>query len=42
MTNSLEELFCQVDDFCQIFEPKWRQLLPQEGSQGEAPQWILY
>lgn len=25
---SLEELFCGVDDFCQVFEPQWqRQLL---------------
>jgi hypothetical protein len=25
---SLEELFCSVDDFCQVFEPQWqRQLL---------------
>jgi hypothetical protein len=26
--TSLEELFCSVDDFCQVFEPVWeRQLL---------------
>jgi hypothetical protein len=26
--TSLEELFCSVDDFCQVFEPAWeRQLL---------------
>ncbi len=24
---SLEELFCSVDDFCQIFEPRWEQQL---------------
>lgn len=24
---SLEELFCSVDDFCQIFEPKWEHQL---------------
>jgi hypothetical protein len=22
---SLLELFCNVDDFCQVFEPKWEQ-----------------
>ncbi len=22
--SSLEELFCQVDDFCQAFESKWK------------------
>ena len=27
MTNSLEALFCHVDDFWKIFEPKWRQIL---------------
>ncbi len=27
MTNSLEALFCDVDDFCKIFEPKWQQLM---------------
>lgn len=25
--SSLEELFCTVDDFCQTFEPLWRQQL---------------
>jgi Transposase DDE domain len=24
---SLEELFCSVDDFCQIFEPQWQKQL---------------
>jgi hypothetical protein len=24
---SLEELFCSVDDFCQIFEPQWQNQL---------------
>ncbi len=24
---SLEDLFCSVDDFCQIFEPRWEQQL---------------
>lgn len=24
---SLESLFCHVDDFCQAFEPRWRQTL---------------
>lgn len=33
MTNSLEALFWHVDDFCQIFEPKWRQLLLGNGLQ---------
>lgn len=29
---SLLELFCAVDDFCQMFEPKWRQLSLSSGS----------
>lgn len=29
--TSLEELFCNVDDFCQIFEPLWHQELIQSG-----------
>jgi len=33
MSNSLEALFCHVDDFCRIFEPKWRQLLLGNGLQ---------
>ena len=28
---SLEELFCQVDDFCQVFMPKWEATLIDEG-----------
>lgn len=28
---SLEELFCDVDDFCQIFEPLWRKELLSDG-----------
>src|SRR6188768_3462479 len=24
---SLLELFCAVDDFCQVFRPKWQQML---------------
>ena len=28
---SLEELFCHVDDFCQSFEPQWRQTLLGHG-----------
>ncbi|MBD1876322.1 IS982 family transposase [Nodosilinea sp. FACHB-131] len=31
--DSLEELFCHIDDFCQQFEPKWHRLLLTEGSQ---------
>lgn len=30
--SSLEELFCNVDDFCQIFEPLWHQELIQAGT----------
>lgn len=30
---SLEELFCQVDDFCQVFEPLWQQQLLSQGLQ---------
>jgi hypothetical protein len=29
--SSLEELFCAVDDFCQIFEPLWHQQLLSDG-----------
>lgn len=29
---SLLELFCHVDDFCQVFEPQWRQMLVQQGT----------
>ena len=29
--SSLEELFCHVDDFCQAFEPQWRQQLLSNG-----------
>ncbi|MEM8809933.1 MAG: IS982 family transposase [Cyanobacteria bacterium P01_G01_bin.38] len=29
--SSLEELFCSVDDFCQQFEPQWRQSLLSHG-----------
>jgi transposase len=31
--NSLEELFCHIDDFCQLFEPQWRSRLLGEGVQ---------
>ena len=31
--DSLEELFCHIDDFCQPFEPKWHSLLLGEGVQ---------
>ncbi len=30
---SLEELFCQVDDFCQAFEPQWERQLLGKGLQ---------
>ena len=33
MSNSLEELFCLVDDFCQEFMPVWENYLIQEGIQ---------
>ena len=33
MSNSLEALFCDVDDFCQEFESKWRKLLIGDGFQ---------
>ncbi|NEO03914.1 MAG: IS982 family transposase [Moorea sp. SIO3I7] len=29
--SSLEELFCDIDDFCQVFEPKWHQQLLTSG-----------
>ena len=29
--SSLEELFCHVDDFCQVFEPQWQQQLLSDG-----------
>lgn len=29
--TSLEELFCHIDDFCQIFEPKWQNTLIGNG-----------
>ncbi len=28
---SLEELFCEIDDVCQQFEPQWRQSLLGQG-----------
>ena len=28
---SLTELFCNVDDFCQEFEPKWQQYQIENG-----------
>ena len=29
--ESVVELFCHVDDFCQVFEPQWHQFLLQSG-----------
>jgi hypothetical protein len=29
--TSLEELFCQIDDFCQSFEPQWQVALLGNG-----------
>ena len=29
--NSLLELFCDVDDFCQSFIPKWKKQLFSDG-----------
>ena len=34
---SLVELFCHVDDFCQVFEPQWHQLLLQSGQRHRHP-----
>jgi hypothetical protein len=31
--DSLEQLFCHIDDFCQQFELKWHSLLLGEGMQ---------
>lgn len=31
MNTSLEELFCDVDDFCKVFEPQWNQQLLGNG-----------
>jgi len=28
---SLVETFCDVDDFCQYFEPRWRKFLLKSG-----------
>ena len=33
MSNRLEALCCDVDDFCRIFEPQWQQLLLGSGVQ---------
>ena len=33
---SLEELFCQVDDFCQAFMPEWETTLVNEAI-GQKP-----
>ena len=29
--DSLTELFCQIDDFCQSFEPEWEKRLLADG-----------
>ena len=34
--SSLEELFCQIDDFCQKFEPVWQKRLLTEGTKTRA------
>lgn len=34
---SLEELFCEIDDFCQSFEPQFRQILLADGNHRERP-----
>lgn len=35
------ELFCNVDDFCQDFEPRWRQRLITEGELRRESQLVL-
>ncbi len=35
---SLEELFCEIDDFCPQFEPQWQQILLPDGKHQEGPQ----
>jgi transposase len=34
---SLEEIFWQIDDFCQTFEPQWQQLLLSDGKTRHRP-----
>jgi hypothetical protein len=29
--SSLESLFCDIDDFCQVFEPQWQGWLLSDG-----------
>jgi len=41
MSISLEALFCHVDDFCKIFEPKWHQSLIGNGLQQRKRQRCL-
>jgi hypothetical protein len=31
MIIDLEKVFCEVDDFCQVFELQWKQQLLQSG-----------
>lgn len=37
LVTSLEELFCQSDDFCYSFEPQWLAMLFGKGSKKASP-----
>ena len=39
--SSLEELFCQIDDFCRYFEPQWHLQLMSHGLQIKKTSKIL-
>ena len=39
--SSLEALFCHVDDFCRVFEPKWQERLLSESLHSRKRQKIL-
>jgi hypothetical protein len=41
MSISLEALYCHVDDFCKIFEPKWQQSLLSNGLRSRQRQRCL-